>query len=109
MSIFNSITPPTCPICQQRPCGEKAPGSYKSRCEHCIKHRDEQGIAFVIYCEFHKYMRRVRNTVRRQDVTFWVFEGSVQRAPVPYGGLVGESVEVLQAEMERCGYERVER
>ena len=88
MSIFQSNT------CEIPHCNNEATEG-KHRCKKCAERYDSQGIAFILYCEFHRFTNRGRGII-----TFWVSDDHVQKAPVPFGSLVGVHVDELYAQME---------
>lgn len=96
MTIFNSI--PTCEICQDAEPEKKSNGTYKPRCKRCGERYDAQGVAFILYCDFHRFTNKGRGYI-----TFWVSDDHVQKSPVPYGHLVGVHIDELYAQMEDIG------
>lgn len=91
MTIFKSNA------CEITHCSnEVKPG--KKRCKRCADLYDAQGVAFIIYCEFHSYY-----FMKSHTVTFWVSDGYVQRAPVPFQQTIGLPVWMLHDIMESKG------
>lgn len=72
-------------------------GTHKKRCKRCAEHYDAQGVAFVLYCDFHHFTNHGRGRI-----TFWVHDDYVQLAPQPFAHLVGTHVDHLYDVMEDC-------
>lgn len=104
MSIFETI--PTCEICHKAEPAKTKNGSYKKRCKRCSERYDSQGVAFVVYCEFWRFTSNghLPGGYSRGDVTFWLCEGIVQRAPVPFGHIVGKTADYLEVIMKASHY-----
>ncbi|MAX23410.1 MAG: hypothetical protein CMJ19_02805 [Phycisphaeraceae bacterium] len=86
-----------CEICRVRE-AEKG----KQRCTYCKGRYDSNGVAFVVYCYFWKFRKG------KKDLTFWVSDDKVQKAPVPFTYLVGKNLKTLTYEMAEQSFEWVE-
>lgn len=103
MSVFQPI--PKCEICHER-----EPRPERKRCDHCKDRYDDSGTAYIIYCEFYRYVAHNKDRCSKKRImhSFWVCDGRVQRAPISYGYLVGRSVDYLQTEMTNWGWTLLE-